>query len=320
MNIAVLGSGAMGSLFGSYLSRNNNVWLIDKDLNKINKINTDGVTISENNSIMTYKPKAVSDSSNLAPMDLIIVFVKSMNTADAIYQNCHLIGQETYVMTLQNGAGHEKVLSEFIDKNHIIIGTTEHNSSIITTGHINHGGRGLTIIGGEEVNSVQINRIAENFNNCGIETIVSKDVKKHIWTKLFLNTSASSLTAILQVPLGFILENPYARSMMHRLAKEAICVANADIGAEFVNEEIIMNIEKLLNNSKNGYTSIYSDIKNGAKTEVETISGTVLDLAKKYNIYVPYHEFIVSIIHALEDKALLNNVGGKIWVYIKWAT
>ena len=50
MRIAILGSGAMGSLFGSYLSQNNYVWLIDNDENKVKRINEYGVTISENGS------------------------------------------------------------------------------------------------------------------------------------------------------------------------------------------------------------------------------------------------------------------------------
>lgn len=302
MRIAILGSGAMGSLFGSYLSQNNHVWLIDNDASKVYKINADGVTISENGSQRNFRPKAVIDSSKLGPMELVIVFVKSMYTIEALNQNRNLINEDTYLMTLQNGAGHESKLLQFADKEHVLIGTTQHNSSVIKPGHINHGGGGLTIIGSLEGGNGKLNEIAENFSSSGFETIVSDNVKKQVWTKLFLNTSASSLTAVLQVPLGFILDNPHARSMMHKLATEAVKVANAECGNEFDAKEVIANIEKVLSNSKDGYTSIYSDVKNGLKTEVDTISGSVIETAKKHNICVPCHEIVVSMIHAFEDK------------------
>ncbi len=304
MRIAILGSGAMGSLFGSFLSLYNDVWLIDNDISKIEAINKDGVTMSESDGVRAYWPKAASDSSGLGIMDLVVLFVKSMYTVDALHQNRNLIGKDTFIMTLQNGAGHEAKLSQFVDRKNILVGTTQHNSSIIKAGHINHGGSGLTIIGVLEGRSGRIWEIADCFSICGIETIISDNIKKEVWNKLFLNTSASSLTAALQVPLGFIIENSHARHMMHMLANEAVKVANAECGNVFDVHEVIGNIERVLSNSMNGYTSIYSDIKNGNRTEVDTISGFVAEAAKRYDIEAPYHDFVVSLIHSLEEKVM----------------
>lgn len=303
MKIAILGSGAMGSLFGAYLSQRNDVWLIDIDKQKVDRINSKGVTIIENDTRKLYRPKVVSDSAGLGKMDLIIVFVKSMHTIEALERNRHLIGKNTYLITLQNGAGHESKLAKFTDKKNVLIGTTQHNSSITAEGDILHGGGGNTTIGVISGNSSRIRNIALNFTSCGIETEVSDDVKRQIWTKLFLNTSASSLTAILQVPLGFILENPHASFLMESLAREAVKTANTECSDYFDENDVINDIKTILKNAKGGYTSIYSDIKNGNYTEVDTISGYVLEVAEKNGIPVPYHQFVVSMIHALEDKA-----------------
>jgi len=303
MKIAVLGAGAMGTLFGGYLSRCNDVWLVDVDAQRVRAINENGVTITEKDGEKVFMPKAVTDTSGLDEMDLIIVFVKAMFTIEALSKNRHLIGKETYILTLQNGAGHETKLLQFADLDHVLIGTTQHNSSIISKGHIHHGGSGKTTIGILGGNSAKVQHIADTFNSCSIETMVSDDVKKQIWTKLFLNTAASSLTAILQVPLGFILDDPHACSMMERLAREAVTVANAEGFAQFDAEEVIRDIKNVLANAKDGYTSIYSDLKKGLRTEVDTISGFVVGEAKRLDVAVPYHEFVVSLIHALENKA-----------------
>jgi len=303
LKIAILGSGAMGSLFGAYLSQKNDVWLIDIDPQKVERINTKGITVVEKEVRKLFKPKAVVSSKGLGEMDLIIVFVKSMYTIAALEQNKHLIGEKTYLITLQNGAGHESKLLKFADKKNVLIGTTQHNSSVSTEGEILHGGGGKTIIGVIDGNISGIRNIALNFTSCGIQTEVSDDVKKQIWTKLFLNTAASSLTAILQVPLGFISENPHACSLMESLARESVKAANTECSNCFIEDEIIKDIKDVLNIAKEGYTSIYSDIKNGNYTEVDTISGYVLEVAKKNGIPAPYHQFVVSMIHALEDKA-----------------
>ena len=129
MRITVLGAGAMGSLFGGYLSKENDVTLVDLSPSVVASINKDGVRIKEKDGSMTVgRPKAVNDSSSLPEQDLVIVFVKSMYTLSALETNKHLIGKNTYLMTLQNGAGHESKLLKFADRLHVIIGSTQHNS------------------------------------------------------------------------------------------------------------------------------------------------------------------------------------------------
>lgn len=303
MKITVLGAGAMGMLFGGYLSKQNDVTLLDVDHARIEKIQKDGVVIREKDgSENVFYPKAVTDCDDLPEMDLILVFVKSMYTIAALSSNQSLIGPNTYLMTLQNGAGHDEKLLQFADSDHVIIASTQHNSSLIDNGHINHGGSGKTMVGLLGGSSGLLEPLAENFNACGLECETSADIKRQIWTKLFTNTAASSLTAVLQVPLGFIHSDPSARRLMEELAKEATAVANADCGGGFDAQKVIETVDTVCRNAPNGYTSIYADVKNGARSEVDTISGAVIEAASEYGIPVPYHEMVVKLIHALEHK------------------
>lgn len=306
MRIAILGAGAMGMLFGGYLSRENEVWLVDVSQERVDKIRQDGVRIREPSGDVVVRPNAAADTRDLGQMDLIIVFVKAMFTVSALQSNRHLIGDNTYLMTLQNGAGHEAKLLQFVDRDHVIIGSTQHNSSVIANGYVHHGGGGKTSIGLLTGNSQRIAHVAQTLTDCGIACTTNDAVKQQIWNKLFLNTAASSLTAVLQVPLGFILEDRFACAMMESLAKEAVAVANAEGIANFDGDKVIADIKTVLANARNGYTSIYADIKNGNRTEVDTISGSVVEAAKELNIPVPCHEMVVRMIHAMEDRAKAN--------------
>ena len=303
MKIAVLGAGAMGMLFGGYLSRQNDVFLVEVNEDRVRQINESGVLIREKDgSDGRFFPKAVSKTDGLGQMDLVIVFVKAMFTQDALSSNRGLIGKDTYLMTLQNGAGHEARLLPFTDEQHIIIGSTQHNSSIIENGHVNHGGAGLTSIGLPGGGSEVLQAIADNLTACGFECVTSNEVKKQIWTKLFTNTAASSLTAVLQVPLGFIYSDPAAHELMVKLCKEAVAVANAEGFARFEEADVIAGVEAVCKNAPNGYTSIYADIRDGRRSEVDTISGSVVEAARRLGVSVPCHEMIVSLIHALERR------------------
>ena len=303
MKITILGAGAMGALFGGYLTRANEVYLVDVDAARVAEINAQGIRIREQDGTeAVYRPKAVTETAGLPRMDLMVVFVKAMYTVAALEANRALIGPDTYLMTLQNGAGHEAKLLRFADAAHVIIGSTQHNSSIIGNGHVNHGGGGLTSIGLLDGNSAKLASIADTLSRCGFACGTSDEVKKQIWTKLFLNTAASALTAVLQVPLGFICDDPYACGLMERLAQEAVAVANAEGFATFDADEVIAGIKTVLEYAKGGYTAIYADVKNGARSEVDTISGSVVDAARTLGVPVPCHETVVALIHALEHK------------------
>ena len=311
MNIMILGTGAMGTLFGGYLSRQNQVWLVDVDVERVRHIGREGVRIREQDgSVGVFHPHAVVDSAGLPAMDLVIVFVKAMYTMPALQNNQAGIGPQTYLMTLQNGAGHEAKLLQFADKDHVIIGSTQHNSSVIGNGFVNHGGGGKTSIGLLSGNSDSIAPIAETFAACGFDCALSNDIKAQVWSKLFLNTSASALTAVLQVPMGFILDDPHACAVMETLVQEAVAVANAEGFSGFSPRQVTEEVKQVLANAKDGYTSIYADVKAGASSEVDTISGSVVETAKELGVAVPCHQMLVHLIHAMEHRmkdSLVNN-------------
>lgn len=303
LKITVLGAGAMGSLFSGYLSQKNEVTVVDVSDAMVNAITANGVKIKEKDgSIRNCRPNAVRSSEGIGPQDLVIVFVKSMYTISALEGNINLIGPDTYIMTLQNGAGHESKLLKFADRKHVIIGSTQHNSSVIEPGFVFHGGSGVTSIGLLDGESECLQKIAENFTSCGFECHTENNVQKQVWKKMFTNTALSSLTALFQVPMGFVHRDPNANWLMRQLCREAVEVANS-LGMGFDLEEVTNDVEKVSINGPNAYTSIYADIRDGRRSEVDTISGSVVEAAHDQGIEVPYHEMLVKCIHALENKA-----------------
>ena len=290
-------------LFGSYLSRHNDVILLEKDPSRVAKINAEGIKVHEKDNDITFYVNA-AQIDNYTPeyaVDLVIVFVKSMFERDALDGAKPLIGNNTYLMTLQNGEGHEAVLLDYAPAERVIIGTTQDNSSIIENGHVNHGGAGHTYIGLVSGDTKAIEHIAESFSRCGFDTQTSDNIKRLIWNKLFLNASASALTALFQTNLGFIVDNPNAWELAQKLIAEAVLTANAD-GQSFDVNEVTAEIKGHLERSKGGYTSIYADIKAGRRSEGDTISGAVVKAAERLGIDVPNMKFVVSAIHAMEDK------------------
>ena len=303
MKIAVLGAGARGGLYSSYLSKKNDVIVVDVNASLVEKVNTTGLEVVEPDGSSTlYHPRAITGAkASDGHVDVVIVFVKAMYTQSALEANRSLIGKNTYLMTLQNGSGHEYTLKEYVDDEHVIIGTTQHNASIAALGVTRHGGSGLTHLGCIKGDVKRLQPIADAFTACGITCDVSDGVQKLIWNKMFTNVSASVLTGILQVPLGYIVTDVDAWDLCTHLIQETVDVAKA-LGMGFDYEEKCAEVKGVCERSPQGLTSIYADLKNHRKSEVDTISGSVVRAGLKAGIPTPCHSFVVRLVHAMEGR------------------
>ena len=302
MKIAVLGAGAMGGLYSAYLSRGNDVTVVDLNAALIDKINAEGLEVQEpDGSSAVYHPRAVASTEGMEPVDLIVVFVKAMFSESALNSNRGIIGPDTCIMTLQNGSGHEDTLGKFVPQDHIIIGTTQHNASVAGLGITKHGGSGITHMGCVTGSAARLQKFADTFTACGLEADVSDGVQKMIWNKMFTNVSASALTGALQVPLGYIVQNEHAWALCQQLIREAVDVA-AKLGMDFDYDEKVAEVRAVCENSPEGLTSIYADLQKGRRSEVDTISGSIVRAGKKVGVPTPGHAFLVQLIHAMESR------------------
>lgn len=302
MKIAIIGAGAMGSIYGSKLSTNNEVYLIDLNSEIVNDINQNGIFILEADAEYHYYPKATTDSVDLPAMDLVILFVKSMFSEVALESNKHLIGKDTYLMALQNGAGHEDVLQKFAAIDHVIIGTTEDSGTTISLGKIRRGGVGNTNIGMLVPDkSDMLALIKDSFDNAGFKVTIHANIQQLIWNKLIINSSLSATTGVLKSTMGYLVDNQYANNMMMALLDEVCNVAQA-MGLKADKQYFTQKIVDTILLSKMGITSISADLQNGRKTEVDKITGAVVRAGQDLNVPVKTHEFVLNTIHALESQ------------------
>ena len=292
MRIAVIGAGAMGSIYGGHLSQHNDVLLVDTNEKVVEQVSNNGLLI----------PGAVSNTKGQEPADLVILFVKALFSRAALEGNRGLIGPNTRLMTLQNGAGHEDLLKEFVDEDHIVIGTTEDNGAVLGMGHVRRGGTGVTNVGMlVEDKEGFLPQLKEAFDQCGFNVKIHENIQTLIWDKLFTNVSLSALTGVLQVDMGYIAANEYAWDLCCQLIHETVKTAAA-AGLNFDEEKVREKVKNTSINNPKGCTSIRADLRDGRRTEVDTISGAVVRAAHKYGVEVPGHECIVRLVHAMEGR------------------
>lgn len=301
MKIVVIGAGAMGSLYGAYLSRKNQVILLDAYAPQVEAIREHGITVREEDGREETFPNVTACVSGQyhETADLVIVFVKSTATLEALEENSSLFGEHTMVMTLQNGAGNDRKIARFVRPENIIIGTSKHNSMGMGSGVIRHRGSGVTTIGSNHGATEKLQIVRNLLEESGFKADVSDDIQRIIWSKLFVNLSINTFTAITRTPIGYMVQNEDAWHFAKRLIYEAVDVAEED-GTYFDRREVLESVRQTCVDAGDGFSSMYQDVNRGIRTEIDAINGAIVEQAKLYGVAVPYNALIVDLIHAIE--------------------
>jgi 2-dehydropantoate 2-reductase len=299
MKIAILGSGAMGSIFGGWLSHRHEVWLIDIWQEHLDAINTTGLQIETNGQLHCFHPRTAVNAQNVGPVNLVIIFVKSFDTATALSQNRELFTPQTLVLTLQNGWGNAEDILRYVNAENLFLGTTAHGGNVLGPGRVCHAGQGQTYVGVRSGTTRRAQTIADLLTKSGFETVVTATVAAMIWRKLLINAAINPLTALLNVPNGYLTECAAAQELMENIIGEAVTVANA-AGMNFDATAVLEEVKKVARLTAANRSSMLQDVTKKRPTEVGRINGAIVAQGKAFGITTPYNHMILQLIKARE--------------------
>ena len=302
MKIAIIGAGAMGSLFASYLSKDNEVFLIDHKKEKVEKINKEGIKVKENDgSTRHYKVGAYMYDDDIEIPDIIFNFVKTFKNQEALENISHIIGDDTILVSLQNGYGNDKDLERYQKKNNIVLGSTTHGSTLLSDGEIFHAGSGMTYLGENPHNKKSIGVVKNALEKAGFEPEISQDIDKLVIEKLFINIGINAITALADKENSCIYKNKYAKDMSKLLVDEACQIFNL-YGYNFDKEEVFSKVLATAEKTGKNTSSMRADLLRGNKSEIDKINQIIVEKARAKNQNSPYNEAISLLIKAKEGE------------------
>ena len=303
--VAVLGAGAMGCLFGGLMAEKGlDVVLIDVWKEHVDAINKNGLKMDGHGGDRFIKIKATTDPSTLKTVDAIIIMCKATALKTALTNSKNIIGDNTMLMSFQNGIGHEAIMQEIAGKDKVLGGTTTQASNIVGPGHIkNHGSLPSWIGEYEGGMSDRVSNLAETFTAHNLETIAVADIKKRKWMKLFALTAIGPLSSVFNLhhtDLYITNKNQkVSRSLGKQIILETRAVAKAD-GVDVTEDECLEMFNKIVDSKQTNKSSMCFDILNKRKTEIEFINGAVAKIGKSHGIKTPMNDLMYNMIMVKE--------------------
>lgn len=298
MNIIIFGAGAIGSLFGALLAKNNRVVLIGRSAH-MNAIQRKGLTITGKTNCSVQVMAIESIKEVPFQIDLILLTIKSYDTQSACHQIQSYLNDETMVLSLQNGLNNIETIERYIQRKHIIAGTTTQGAIFSKPGEIVHTGIGVTILGElEGQTSQRLKNLASIFNTCGLHTITSANISKEIWIKTIINSSINPLTAFFGCKNGYLLTNPLLERIVEYICKESTSIALAE-GISLQSADMIQKTKEVIRNTADNYSSMVQSIQQGKKTEIDAINGKLKQISKENKNDAPLNTLLMELISSL---------------------
>ncbi|RAP77629.1 ketopantoate reductase family protein [Paenibacillus montanisoli] len=303
MKIAVVGAGAMGGMLAAkFAAAGNEVTLIDVSEPLIRQVNEHGLIIdTKGQGCAAHMLRVTACPGDLGIQDAVFFFIKAHHTASAAENARPMIGQNTVIVSLQNGWGNADVLSNAFPEGDIVVGVTYHSATVLELGKVGHTGFGATFVGpySEGAGMASAERIGTLLNEAGIETEATPNVKTEIWKKLILNAATLPTSALTGLCAGIQGEEGPLLELVDDLAAEAVAVAQA-LGYDIDREERIERIHTVLRNAGKGKSSMLQDAEAKRKTEVEVVNGAIVRAAAQTGVPVPLNMAMAALVAGLE--------------------
>lgn len=298
MNIVVFGSGAIGSLFGALLAKQHKVALVGRAPH-ITYIQQKGLLINGKTRLIVSVPAVESIKDVSFSPDLILLTVKSYDTETASRQLSSLFNNQTVVVSLQNGLNNIQKIEQYIEKKHILAGVTTQGALFVKPGTITHTGKGTTILGELHGDSSErLRTLVTVFNQAGIETQMSTDIKREIWRKAIINSSINPLTAFLRCNNGYLLDNPVLERTVESICTESSVIASSErIVVSAL--EMIEKTKKVIKDTAQNYSSMMQSIQQGKKTEIDSINGELLRIGSEHKVETSLNRILFELITSL---------------------
>ena len=303
MKIAVVGTGALGSLYAGYLARGGHeVYAVDIREDIVSAISSNGIRIvePEGNEVSIPVKKATLRTEEVGRVDLVILLPKSRQTREAAQNARCLFGAEAVGLTVQNGLGNPEAIESVVGEGRVLAGVTLNASTYLGPGRMLYAGRGETVIG-EMCGgpSPRAEKIAAAFNRAGLSTHVSSEIWNDVWGKLLVNAGVNPLTAVTRLANGALMDHPESRQIMKGLVEEGERVARAK-GIRLPYDDAVKKVEDACIATAPNYSSMLQDVLARRETEVDFINGAIVREGEKLGIDTPVNRTITNLVKTIE--------------------
>jgi len=302
MRIAMIGAGAMGSVFGARLARAGaDVVLYDADRTHVEAIEVGGLHVEAPDGSVTLRLPATTHAEKIGKADFAVILVDSNATEEAAKVAAAVLGKTGAALTLQNGIGNVEILGAVLGPERVIAGTTYNSAARHKPGHVRHSNIDATVLGEIDGSATgRVEEIARLLREAGLPVTVSDNVMGHVWLKFVLNVAINPVCALTGLRPGEVARVPAALQLLERVLDEVLMVVKAK-GITLPVDDARAHV---LDHAWERYNrpSMLQHVEEGRRTEIDALNGALVKEARALGMAVPFNEAVMLAIKSIEAR------------------
>jgi len=304
MKIAIVGCGAMGSVYAALLgAAGHEVWAIDTWREHVEAIGAHGLRLEGASGEHTVRVHATTEATQAGVCELVIVATKAMHVEQAAQSARALLGPDTVVLSIQNGLGGPDSAAKVLGRERVMVGVVGgFGASMRAPGHAHHNGWELVRLG--ELSgpiTPRLEKVAEVWRSGGFKVKCFDDIDQLVWEKLICNVCFSGTCAITERTVIEVIEDPHAWQVASGCASEAYAVARAK-GIRLDIDDPVAYVRNFGLKIPNARPSMLLDHVAGRMSEIDAINGAIPVAAKAAGLEAPFNTVVSALVRAKERR------------------
>jgi 2-dehydropantoate 2-reductase len=299
--VAILGAGAMGTLFAYQFAEHNDVTLVDIRGDVVDTINENGgVQIDD---LPVRAVAATREPARAFATNYLFVFVKAQNTLPAIRPFAGKLNPATPIVSLQNGLGNEEaIIAALGSPVPLVIGVTDVAALAVGHGRSRRQGAGNTVVGSAGASTATVRAVAQLIGQAHLDCAIAYDIRPHLWGKLVANAAINAISALAESKNGIVTSDPDASELARCVAIEGAAVARGlrismPIGDPW---EYVRCVATATAGDRNSMTV---DLAAHLTTEIDHVNGALVTTGRRLGIPTPYNEALWRMVKAKQNAA-----------------
>ena len=294
MRIAVMGAGAVGCYYGGMLSRAGHYVTLIGRPQHVEAIRQHGL-LMETTDFREHVPvRASSEVGDIQGASLVLCCTKSNDTENAAAMMAPFVGNDTIVLSLQNGVDNAKRLHAQLLRS-VYPAVVYVAVEMVGPGHLKHHGRGELVVGPSAMSAEML----ADFLKAGIPVHVSDNVVGELWAKLILNCAYNAISAITKLPYGILFENEGAKDLMRMVVNECLAVAQRE--SITLPGDSWQGVERIAATMSGQFSSTAQDLMRGRRSEIDHLNGYIVRRGRSLAIDTPANQVLYYIVKLLES-------------------
>jgi 2-dehydropantoate 2-reductase len=301
MRIGVVGAGGVGGYFGGRLAyAGTDVAMVARG-DHLRALRDRGLQVRHVDGDFTVRVEASADPSEIGRCDIVLLCVKSYDTIEAVELLGPLIGDETAVVSLQNGVDNEHKIADRLRQDHVMGGAAFIFAHIAAPGVVEQTGGPRRILFGELDGSrtTRANLFLDELHRADIDAEIVDNIESVLWDKYAFLCALAGVTAAARLPINALLEVPENRELFRNIVGEVAMVASAE-GVELADDIVDQKTAFASTLEPGSFSSLHHDLSTGHRLELDALHGELLRRAYRHHLDLPACKVVYALLKPWE--------------------